>query len=714
VEENSKEVVLSKNEYDSIFKIQREILSSIASGAESKILLEMLCKLAEQLLPNSVASMMYVNKKTGLISILSAPSVPEQGQIALSNLKPGPGSGSCGNAIFRNEATFVVDTFSDPKWKDLRQVAYDFNICSCWSMPVRDEKQKPIGTFALSSFEHRKPSQFHKTLLETCANIAYIVLKNDAQKKVISKNENRIRLFSRALQSSAEGIFITDSKNNIVEINDAFTKILGYKKAEVIGKNPKILSSGKHDKKFYEDMWEELEKNGYWRGEIINKDKRGNEVIQWVTINSICDHLGDVQNYLALFADMTKLKKAEEEITYLAYHDSLTGLYNGRYLQQQKIENFLLFLNVDNFSYVNLAYGFDIGDKLLVAISNELKELCPKQDVFRINSDEFAVNYTENVRAYEKIEKIRTHFNKITFYIDDISLHITFTYGASEGKSTSLYNSALALKKAKKSGKNQYYIYNEEDDYYEQNQRKEFLKYNGILHNALKYDLIKPFFQGIRDNKTKLINKYEALARIVVDDEVITPYLFLKTAQLSGLLPQITKIMIDKSFAYMSNNDMQFSLNITENDLNQNYLEDYLLKNAFRYKIAHNRVVLEILEGISANGKKDHFEQLNSLKRQGFLIAIDDFGAEYSNFERVLDLDIDFLKIDAKYIKNIDKNSKSYEIVKSIVYFAKSANIPCIAEFVHNENVQKIVEELGIEYSQGFYFSEPKDEISDM
>ena len=116
---------------------------------------------------------------------------------------------------------------------------------------------------------------------------------------------------------------------------------------------------------------------------------------------------------------------------------------------------------------------------------------------------------------------------------------------------------------------------------------------------------------------------------------------------------------------------------------------------------------MEILEGVSADGKKSHIEQLNELKQMGYLLAIDDFGAEYSNFERILDLDIDFLKIDSKYIKDIDVNSKSYEVARAVAYFAKNANIPSIAEFVHNDAVQKIVEDLGIDFSQGFYFSEP-------
>jgi len=116
---------------------------------------------------------------------------------------------------------------------------------------------------------------------------------------------------------------------------------------------------------------------------------------------------------------------------------------------------------------------------------------------------------------------------------------------------------------------------------------------------------------------------------------------------------------------------------------------------------------LEILEGVSATGKKNHIKQLTELKANGYLLAIDDFGTEYSNFERILELDIDYLKIDAKYIKNIDTNEKSYEITRAITFFARNANIPCVAEFVHNQSVQAVVTTLDIDYSQGYLFSEP-------
>lgn len=182
-------------------------------------------------------------------------------------------------------------------------------------------------------------------------------------------------------------------------------------------------------------------------------------------------------------------------------------------------------------------------------------------------------------------------------------------------------------------------------------------------------------------------------------------------AKLSGLLPELTKIMIDKTFSFMSANDYDFSINITEEDLTSIYLLEYLKEKEAQYKIAPYRVTLEILEGISANGQKNNIVQLKELKHHGYKLAIDDFGAEYSNFERVLALDIDYLKIDARYIKNIDTDKKSYEIVKAIVNFSNNMYITVVAEFVHSESVQQIIKELGIEYSQGYFFSEPNQKL---
>jgi len=167
--------------------------------------------------------------------------------------------------------------------------------------------------------------------------------------------------------------------------------------------------------------------------------------------------------------------------------------------------------------------------------------------------------------------------------------------------------------------------------------------------------------------------------------------------------------MIDKSFAYLSKHskDITISINITEDDLYSKKLKTYLLAKLDFYYLRAEQIVLEILEGVSAGGTHSNIIQLKELKEAGFQLAIDDFGVEYSNFERINELDVDFIKIDGKYIKNLDTNPKSYKIVKAINEFASSMGIKVIAEFVESEDIQKIVAEIGIEFSQGYYFSIP-------
>lgn len=701
---NLDEVPIAANEYSEILNIQQTILEMIATQVNTDDILARLCILAEKLLPNSVASIMMIDNTTGLMSVISAPSVPQVGHDALQNLKPGPGGGSCGNAVFRNEAQFVKDTFTDKRWTDLRQVAYDFNLCSCWSMPVRDQNKNPIGTFALSSFEHRSPAPFHKKLLETAAFIVNIVLKNQA-------NEKRIKMFYTASQNAAEGMVITNNENKIIEVNEAFEKIYGYKEADVLGKNPKVFSSGKHGEVFYKDMWDSMQKKLTWSGEVTNIKSNGEEITQWMSISVLKDEKNNTQNYLAIFSDLTELKNTQHQIEYMAYHDSLTNLYNKTHLEQilkSKKLYTLILLNVNNFSYINTAYGFALGDKLLILLAKILNDNFAPDSTYRINSDEFAILIKEKIDIKQFVKEIKKYFYTTEIDIDNITLNISFTYGGVYGNENLLRNSALALKQAKEEGKNRLHIFTQDEFNIDSSHRESFIASNNLLHNALSEDRVIPYFQGIRNNKTKKIDKFEVLARIKNGEEIISPYVFLEPARLSGLLPEITKMIIDKSFKIMSSNKYPFSINITEDDLSRNYLIDYLSKKTKEHNIHPDRVILEVLEGISTTGKSSQIDQLNKLKTKGYSIAIDDFGAEYSNFERILDLDVDFIKIDAKYIKDIHTNAKSYEITRAIAFFANNANIPCIAEFVHSKDVQNVIHDLGIDYSQGFYYSQPQ------
>ncbi|UCV14777.1 response regulator [Quatrionicoccus australiensis] len=298
---------LSIDEQETILHLQQDILESVARGGETLDLINQVCRLEEKLLPNSVGSVMLMDENYEFLNVYAAPSVPPEGVARLNGLRPGPGGGSCGNAVFRGEPQFVPNTFTDPRWQDLRQFAFDFNLCSCWSTPVFSAQGKVVGTFALSSFEHRSPSNFHRKLLEIGSSIVGIVLER-------SKAQESILLYEKAFSGSAEGLMITDRNQKIISINPAFTNILGYSSAQIVGDTPKKLSSGKHDAAFYAAMWADINGKGYWSGEICNRRRDGEDFPEWLTISAVKDGSGQVTHYIGIFSDISERKRVEEEL----------------------------------------------------------------------------------------------------------------------------------------------------------------------------------------------------------------------------------------------------------------------------------------------------------------------------------------------------------------------------------------------------------------
>ncbi len=695
---------LSPQQYDSILSFQQKILSAVATADEqSQPILDEICLLAEQLSEGAVASVLLLDPNTQTLNPAAAPSVPPSALPHLMGLTPSPYSGSCGNAVFHNESQYIQNTFCDIRWRDLKQFAIDFNICSCWSNPIRNKAHAVIGSFALSSFEHRVPSAFHKKLLETAATLISIVLEKQ-------QNLSRIRLLAHALDHAKEGLIITDANNNIIEVNQAVLSIYGYSEQQLIGQNPKIFSSGIQDKAFYQQMWQHILQYDFWQGEITNKHADGRLITQWMSIKAIRDTEGHINRHLALFTDITELKQAQQKLEYVAFTDATTQLYNKNYLEHQLQQTTtpatLLLLNINNFSYINTAYGYEMGDNLLAQVARILSHQFNADLVCRLNSDEFALLFPNTIDKLALIDNIRQYFYNNTLILGDMPLQLSFNFGVATGNEHLLRNSAIALKQSKKLGKNRYVIFDDSTKQAQQ-QQQHFIETTQVLHQAISQHQLLPYFQGIYNNQHQAITKFEALARIQQPHQLITPDRFLEPARLTGLLPLVTQVMIERSFQQMQNYPFSFSINITEDDLSRNFLIDFLQQKVEQYHIDPQRVILEILEGVSTSGKKNHLQQLAQLKQLGFKLAIDDFGTEYSNYERLLALDIDYLKIDGHYIKDIDHNPKSQDITEAIVFFAHKVGIPCIAEFVHSEAVQQKVVALGIEYSQGYLFSKP-------
>ena len=374
-------------------------------------------------------------------------------------------------------------------------------------------------------------------------------------------------------------------------------------------------------------------------------------------------------------------------------------------------------LNIDNFSNINNAYGFETGNMVLDKVTEYLMMIKPSSSsLYRFFSDRFIILDERKLSEEEVIrvaETIQSFFSSTEIVLDDIEFRLSFSIGISKGKGlVNITQAEIAIRELRESKRNSFNVFDPSSAFVHSEQQN--IYWIQKIKEAISEEGIVAYFQPIVNNKTGKVEKYECLARLKDNDEIISPYLFMESAKVTGNLSYVTKSLISQSFKKFSVNEYEFSINITGEDLSLDYLEPYLLKNVNKYNINPSRVVLEILEDITTLDKGTTQKQINSLRENGFKIAIDDFGAENSNLSRLLEIQPDYLKIDGAFIKNIVTDRNSQIIVNAIIYLCKESNIKIIAEFVHNEEVQKKVAELGIDYSQGYYFSEPRSDLVEL
>lgn len=371
----------------------------------------------------------------------------------------------------------------------------------------------------------------------------------------------------------------------------------------------------------------------------------------------------------------------------------------------------LMLLDIDNLDYFNNSYGYEFGDSIIVECANLLEDHKPIGsrlyhvwgDIFAILIDGENINLARDFAVIINVLAGENHIN-----VKDIELSIAFTIGASSGRGEELLVQAQqALKNAKHKGKRHFYIY----DALTQNVQNKNIEWMKRVKAALETNNVLPWYQPILDNATCKIESFECLARLAEREDTFDPEFFLEPARMIGFMQNISYSIINKSFARFQNCSDRFFINVSNDDFRSERFIKYLENRLKFYKIDPSRVTLEILESVGRGGDSFVKEQLMELKSMGLKLAIDDFGVESSNFSRMFEMEIDYVKIDGSFIRNIDKDEKSYKVVKSVVSFAHSIGAKTIAEFVHSKEVFDVVRGLGVEYSQGYYIAKPGSDL---
>jgi len=394
----------------------------------------------------------------------------------------------------------------------------------------------------------------------------------------------------------------------------------------------------------------------------------------------------------------------------------LTNLPNRSKLIKKLQDNQNLFLksicilDINSFKEINDFYGHYAGDFILKELGNLIKkniDTFPNLKLYKFPSDTYCITNSENNKEkfFKKIKKILELAYKTVFIFDQYEIDIRLTAGISfSNKNNKLITADIALQSAKKDHKDYMIFYDELDrlEEYENN-----MLWTKKLKSAFIKDNIEVYFQPLINNLNLKVEKYECLVRLIEEDgKVITPFFFLDISKKSNQYTKLTKIVIEKSFKKFVKLPFEFSVNISYEDIENPDFLIFIKEMLGIYNVA-GKVVFEILEDENIKNYNLLSTFIDEVKILGCKVAIDDFGSGYSNFEHLLKMNVDYLKIDASLIKNIATDENSYKITKTIIEFAKSLNLKTIAEYVENKEIFELTKELGVDYSQGYYFSEP-------
>jgi len=403
----------------------------------------------------------------------------------------------------------------------------------------------------------------------------------------------------------------------------------------------------------------------------------------------------------------------ELELSYIT--DKLTGLYNRNKFDKDVnvyYKPVLILLNIDRFKHINDYYGSKIGDAVLKKTAKIIQNNLPdiQADVYRLGADDFGIMYEKNMHPNPSgiARKIINYFEKNEIEIENIRLNISLSAGISEIHPL-LETADIALKYVKKSHRHKIKVY--EENMNEEKEIKLNIQKTNILYRAIKENRIVPYFQPIVDTFTKEIHKYEVLARIVHEDgkvESIFPY--LQIAKENKLYRDVTKIILNKTYEKISKNNINFSINISVEDIFDMQIMKQMYHLYIKNKSLSKRVTFEILESEAVSDYQKISAFLRRVKYFGASIAIDDFGSGYSNFEHLINMKADYIKIDGSLIRQLETNNTAYKVVEVITDFARAMNIKTVAEYVENEKIYEKVKKLGINYSQGYYFYRPSPE----
>ncbi|MDO8989737.1 MAG: EAL domain-containing protein [Sideroxyarcus sp.] len=546
--------------------------------------------------------------------------------------------------------------------------------------------------------------------------------------------EEELRIAAIAFEAQ-EGMLVTDANGAILRVNKAFTAITGYTTEEVVGRNPNLLSSGRHGKAFYAAMWEEINRRGCWEGEIWNKRKNGEVYPEYLIVTAVKNPDGVVSNYVATLTDITMSRHAADEIQHLAFYDTLTRLPNRRLLldrlklalsgsSRSGREGALLFLDLDNFKTLNDTLGYDIGDLLLQQVAQRLQSCVREGDtVARMGGDEFVVMLEDlHEQDLEAASQTEAAGNKILAALNQpyrlaghdfrntVSIGATLFRNQQSGVDEIFKQADIAMYQAKKAGRNTLRFFDPEM----QARINARAALESELRAAIDARQFRLYYQIQVDSSRRVLGA-EALIRWMHPERgLVQPVEFIHLAEETGLILPIGEWVLETACAQLAvwqaharTRELSLSVNVSARQFHEAGFVDLVRVAVKRHAVNPMLLKLEPTESILLENIDDTVSTMNALKSIGVHFSLDDFGTGYSSLQYLKMLPLNQLKIDQSFVRDLESDSNDQAIVRTIIAMAHSLELEVIAEGVETEEQRQILLNEGCHRYQGYLFGKP-------
>ncbi len=640
------------------------------------------------------------------------------------------GRSTTGTALRENRPVIINDFMTNPMTAAWVSNAIAIGWASAAAFPIQRNGKK----FAVLTVCHEYANAFDLeaiALLEDMSKDISFALDNFDREVQRMAGEESLRIAASVYDTSSEGILITDANNSIIAINPAFTSITGYSLDEVIGKNPRVLSSGRHDETFFKTMWDEINTIGQWQGEIWDKRKNDEIYPKRLMINTVYNEDGAVQRRIAMFTDITQKTEAEQLIWKQANFDFLTGLpnrqmFHDRLNQEIKKSNrnnlqlALLFIDLDRFKEINDNFGHDMGDAMLKEASIRLNDCVRESDTLsRLGGDEFTViiGQLDDLSIVERVvqdilDQMTEAFhlgNEIAY--TSASVGIAFYPDDATTNETLLTSADQAMYAAKQMGRNRYHYFTQAMQKSAQNR----MRLTNELRDAQGAGQLRLFYQPIIELANNSIHKAEALIRWQHPIRgQISPVEFIPIAEETGLINSIGEWVfheaVQQARIWRTTHHPEFQISINKSPVQ--FRDDSSKYAAWPDQLKvlglpGQSIVVEITEGMLMDASDLITSKLLAFRDAGVQVALDDFGTGYSSLSYLKKFDIDYLKIDQSFTRNLSPTSSDMALCEAIIVMAHKLGIKVIAEGVETIEQRDLLIAANCDYAQGYLFSRP-------